>query len=196
LASTSSKGDHKLKSLLSNTQISKSKLDEMTTESKRINNNLKLFFIINVLSATDSKSSKQDTGTGNGPAIEEDEERLLRSFRVKYVVPFSGDSKDSKQSPIGIDNCLCLFTNKSIFVFKIVKPELFDANVDFDKCLLKVHVIEVNQIEIIELSLVTNYLILEVVRNDQQRSFFKLVTSDVYQTQTILNSLSSLYFYF
>lgn len=210
-SSTMSKND-KLNALLTiNTQISRSKLDEITTESKRINNNLKLYFIINVLSTQSSTADHDDGG----------EERLLRCFRVKYVASWSpsnsqatnSNNNSSSSSSNYMENCLCMLTNKNVFVFKIVNQEMFEQNVDFDKCLSKCHVIPVSHIEIIELSLVQSYIVLEVVSASsqppppppsssslssaatnvagQRHTFYKLVTFDIYRTQAILNSLSS-----
>ena len=118
---------------------------------------------------------------------------LLRWAETKTADGGSNKDEIQKNQLSTIDNCLCLFTNRSIFVFKVVFPELYEMNKDFNKCLAKEHLIEINQIEIIELSIVQNYLILEVVakENGDQKMFFKFVTFDVYQTQTILNSLLS-----
>lgn len=190
LASNSTTQTDKLRLLLANTQLSRSKLDEITAESKRINNNLKLYFIINVLTETTAASQ---TNNKSGDENDDVEERLLRSFRVKYVVSSSNGGSSSKSS---LENCLCMLTNKSVFVFKIVNQEMFEQNVEFDKCLTKCHVIPISQIEIIELSVVQNFLMLEVVELSRNtttagRCFYKLATFDIYQTQTILNSLSS-----
>lgn len=175
-----------LKVLLSNTQISKSKLDEMNTNSKRINNNLKLYLIISILN--DAK-----TGTSNQKA---DEESLLHLFRIKSVF-FSSSKMDNTGLPVPIDNSLCICTNKSVYVFRIVNVTLFENNVEFEKCLSLEYKIEVNHIEIIELSIVQNYLIIEMLSDStsdaESRVFIKLYTSDIYQTQILLNNLLSKY---
>lgn len=202
---TSNKNE-KLQALLANTQLSRSKLDEITAESKRINNNLKLYFIINVLTETTSRVGSSGGGGGGEDGDEDNEERLMRSFRVKYLtswvppVETTSSSRISSSNSGGmanLENCLCMFTNKNVFIFKIVNQEMFEKNIEFDKCLSKCHVIPISQIEIVELSLVQNYLVLEVANLNssvqQNRTFYKLVTCDIYQTQSMLNSLSSKY---
>ena len=187
LVNNSANMNERLKSVLSNSQICKAKLDELTAESKRINNNLKLYFIINILTENrrnDPSQQKQQPDVDDDSGLDA-EERLLRSFRLRHILVGSGQGE-------AIENGLCLVTTKSVYVFRIANQELFEAHTDFDKCLAKEHVIDINLIEIIELSLVQNYLVLEVVKaNTEKREMFKLVTFDVYLTQTILNSLLS-----
>lgn len=202
----------KIKSLLANTQFTKSKLDEIAVESRRINNNLKLYFTIKVLNESTTTTGamtmgEKETIGGVGQqqlsasGVKNEDESLLCSFKMRYVLVLGASGTtvvdgrgrgggDEERSSI-VENCLCMFTNRSIFVFRVVFQELFEMNKDFDKCLTKEHLVEINQIEIIELSLVQNYLILEVAKEGETKMFLKFVTFDVYQTQTILNTLLS-----
>lgn len=167
--------ENKLKQILSNSnlnQITKSKLDELNSKSKRINNNLKLYLIINVLGES-----------------EQGDDTLVCMFNVIYF--FNQSTKKVVQ------NCVCVFTSKQLIVFEIINQELFEQNVDFEKCLNKLAEIEINQIEIIELAQTQNYLVLECVKlndldlNQNQKNYFKFVTNDIYLTQAFLNSLLS-----
>ena len=93
-----------IQALLNNNQITKAKLDEISNECKRINNNLKLFLIINVLNDSQSNSDQHQnqisasyTATTSGfmqrfesPQQTNDsqkfneEETLVCSFKLKY----------------------------------------------------------------------------------------------------------------
>lgn len=166
---TQTSNDLKLKQLLSNNQLVKSKLDEINNIAKRINNNLKLYLIINVLGESNKDVVLDHTETS--------EDTLICIFSIKYLFT-SGKT---------IENCLCLFTSRQIILFRILDQNLFEKNSDFDKCLSKEIEIEVNQIEVVEISQTLNYLILETV----DKKYFKLITSDIYLTQSFLNNLLS-----
>lgn len=181
-----------LKSLLKNNQMTKSKLDEITNISKRINNNLKLYLIINILNENSSTNKKGKEKSNN------DDEMLVSTFKVKSVYMETKNksvSMASSPSPVNslnnpfshIEKCLCLLTNKNIIIFNITNEELFDENIDFEKCLCKEMNIEVNQIEIIEIALGQHYLVIQT----SNQELFKFVTNDVYQTQALLNILLS-----
>ena len=197
----------KLQILLSNNQLTKEKLDEITNESKRINNNLKLYLIVNILSNDDASnvpendSNREDDKSKSLNIKQEDDEIPISIFRMKY---FFYKKKKSNQNNAGgneakkstetlncISNCLCVLTNKNIILFKLFNQELFNNNMDFDKCLKKRLSIEINQIETIEVGLGQNYLIVDKQENNKNINF-KFVTMDVYQSQAFLSILLSL----
>ena len=199
----------KLQILLSNNQLTKEKLDEITNESKRINNNLKLYLIVNILSnddgsnAPENDSNREDDKSKHKSLNikQEDDEIPISIFRMKY---FFYKKKKSNQNNAGgnearksteslscISNCLCVLTNKNIILFKMFNQELFDKNMDFDNCLKKRLSIEINQIETIEVGLGQNYLIVDKQENNKNLNF-KFVTMDVYQSQAFLSILLSL----
>ncbi|CAF0760392.1 unnamed protein product [Brachionus calyciflorus] len=162
--------EQRLRNVLSNSnQISKIKLDEITNRARKINNNLKLYLIINILGEMKKNES-----------IDESEESLICAYKLKYL--FYSVTKLCNQ-------CLCVFTNRHLIVFQINDAELFHRNVDFEKCITKVACIDINQIEIIEIAFAQNYLILNVLNNEDTKLLYKLVTNDVYLNQTLLNTL-------
>lgn len=163
--------EQRLKYLFSFDQISKQKLEEITNRAKKINNNLKLFLIIKVLS-----EMKINDGTEN------QEESVLYAYKLKYS--FFSVTKLTNE-------CLCIFTNMHLLIFEIKDMEKFNENVDFDKCMVQVACIDINQIEIIEIAITQNYLILNVINNEEFKLVYKFVTNDVYQNQALLNSLLS-----
>ncbi len=179
----------KLKQLLKNNQITKSKLDEISNEAKRINNNLKLYLIINELSEEQnsmppSKSkSKQETNKQAAEQVEE--ETLVCAFRLTHLIV--------NKSTL-YENVLCVLTNKNLLLFRILNEELFKQQMEFEKCIKREFTIEINRIEIIEVALGQHYLVLDTViaqKNEDSRNTYKLVTCDVYKTQAFLSILSS-----
>ncbi len=154
------------KILANNKLITKSKLDEINNECKRINNNLKLYLIINVLN--------QDN------IIEEEEEEDLPICYFKLENVLIHQSKS-------IENCLCIFSKKNIYLFKILNEDLFNENIDFDKCLRTELVIKLNKIETIEVGIGHNYLIIET--NETTSLFIKFFTMNIYKTSSFRNNL-------
>jgi len=181
---------HKLKQLLKNNQITKSKLDEISNEAKRINNNLKLYLIINELSEEQnsmpqSKSKSKQEIANNQPIEKFEEETLVCTFRLTHLIV----NKSTLH-----ENTLCVLTNKSLLLFRILNEELFNQQMEFEKCLKRELTIEINRIEIIEVALGQHYLVLDTViaqKNEDLRNSYKFVTCDVYKTQAFLNILSS-----
>lgn len=172
--------DERLKSLMNTTQISKVKLDEINSEARRINNNLKLYLIINYF-------NQQQDATG-------DEESLICIYKLQKIVSSQqGGVEDKQRTPES--NCLCVLTNKRVLVFKVVDQELYADSSEFDKCLRIEYSFSVNQIEYIDVALGQHYFQLEVVIDEESaqpiKQFFKLITMDVYQTQAYINTLLS-----
>lgn len=164
--------DEKINTLLSNNKVTKSKLDEISNECKRINNNLKLYLIINHLN--------QETNNAD-----EDEEQPISYFKLKYLF-------HNNESTKSIENCLCVFTNRNIVLFRIINLDLFSENSEFDKCLKRELVIQITKIETIEVSLGNNYLLIETTKNNENMNeSFKFFTMDIYQTSTFRNILLS-----
>ena len=67
---------------------------------------------------------------------------------------------------------------------------------DYEKCLEKIFSIDINQIEVVEVSLGQNYLLIEICENDQKecsglKKYLKIIAIDVYETKLILNNLLS-----
>ena len=153
------------KILANNKLITKSKLDEINNECKRINNNLKLYLIINVLN--------QDSING-----EEEEDLPICYFKLENVL--------IHLSKI-IENCLCIFSKRNIYLFKILNEDLFNENIDFDKCLRSELVIKLNRIETIEVGIGHNYLIIET--NETTSLFIKFFTMNIYKTSSFRNNL-------
>jgi hypothetical protein len=211
----------RLRKLLANNQITKSKLDEASHKAKRINNNLKLYLIINTLN-TDQNGPNNNSNTKD-KKFEEDE-TLVCTFKLKYCISNGSQSMQAisassialLSSSFGssaatnlasntdtslIENCLCVLTNKSIILLRITNSSLFEQNVDFDKCLAKQLSIDINQIEIIEVGMGQPYLIVEMSSiastaaakaTSTKSNMYKFVTLDIYQTQTFLNILLSI----
>ncbi len=181
----------KLQHLLANNQLNKSKLDEITNESKRINNNLKLYLIVNILNNSNfvSNSMEQDLNKEeeNTNVKLEDDETPVSIFRMKYFVYRNNTTGGANKC---IHNCLTLLTDKSIVLFKIMNSDLYNKNMEFDKCLKKKFKIDINQIEIIELGLGQYYLIVDQQENNQN-CIFKFITLDSYLSQAFLNILLS-----
>lgn len=98
-----------------------------------------------------------------------------------------------QKSPLRrIDQCLVLLTNRNIIVFKLTDLELFNKNMEFDKCLRRKLTIDISQIETIEIGLGQNYLVIEKNSSLATRiASYRLVTLDVYQSQTFLSMLLS-----
>lgn len=169
----------KINNLLGNNKVTKVKLDEVSYECKRINNNLKLYLIVNVLNQ--SKESVNDEAEEG-----EEEDEPVCFFKLKYL--FQDSSAENNRV---IENCLCIFTRKSIVLFRVVNLDLFNENAEFDKCLKEEIVIKINQIETIEVGLGNNYLIIETNQNETTKTF-KFFTMDIYQTSTFRNILLSI----
>jgi len=119
----------------------------------------------------------------NGQEEEEDEPVCL--FKLKYL--FYEWSDESRV----IENCVCILTKTSIVLFRVINLDLFNENSEFDKCLKKEMIIEINKIETIEVGLANNYLIIETSENHSSKTL-KFFTMDVYQTSTFRNILLSL----
>jgi hypothetical protein len=191
-------------SILGNNQISKTKLDEINQQSRRINNNLKLYLTINILNDSSSQN-KQDTLSSNNKASkvrEDEEEDLICCFNLSYFFNFKFDLTTKNISTVNnstIDNCFCLCTNKNIILFKITNKDLFENHVEFEKCMKKEFIIPINKIEIIEVSLGQHYLIIESSSDDKnmndKTNYFKFVTNDIYKTQSFLSILLSKQFF-
>lgn len=164
--------EERLKYLFSFDQISKQKLEEITNRARKINNNLKLFLIIQVL----SEMKKNDTNK------DDQDESVLSAYKLKYS--FFSVTKLTNE-------CLCIFTNCHLLIFEIKDTEKFQKNIEFDKCMVNVACIDINHIEVIEIAIAQNYLILNVVNNDEIKLVYKLVSNDMYQNQALLNSLLS-----
>ena len=201
--------DDRLKSLFSNDQISKKKLDEINSEARHVNNNLKLYLVINVMNADQQVKS----GEKRDEAASAEEETMVCKFKLKYLVfnnaraTMTSSKKlvtyeafTQEQQPLSSvqQNCVCVFTNKNLILFKIVNEESYRNNCDFDKCLKQEYLFSVNQIEFIEIGLGQSYFLLEVIVNSEtcEKHFFKFVTLDVYQTQAYISNLLSNFFSF
>jgi hypothetical protein len=191
--------DDRLTSILGNNQISKIKLDEINQQSRRINNNLKLYLIINVLHES-SLQNKQDASSANNKSKvnDDEEEDLVCLFDLSYFFSFKFDltSKNvSTNNNLTLENCFCLFTNKNIIVFKIINKDLFEKHEEFEKCIKKEFLIPINKIEIIEVSLGQHYLVIESSSDDKnmndKKNYLKFVTNDIYRTQSFLSILLS-----
>ena len=158
---------------MSKNNITKTKLDEVINECRRINNNLKLFIMI----SKDKNDSMED----------DNEETEMYLFKMKYLFYYSNDGKQEC-----IENSLCVLSNKNILIFKIVDLQLFNDNVDFDKCLKKELTIQIEHIESIEIGLANNYISIEL--NQTSVHLLKLFTQDIHLTYTMRNILLSILF--
>ena len=138
-----------------------------------------MYLIVNVLNQ--SKESVNDEAEEG-----EEEDEPVCFFKLKYL--FQDSSAENNRV---IENCLCIFTRKSIVLFRVVNLDLFNENAEFDKCLKKEIVIKINQIETIEVGLGNNYLIIETNQNETTKTF-KFFTMDIYQTSTFRNILLSI----
>ena len=116
---------------------------------------------------------------------EEEEDEPVCLFKLKYL--FYEWSDESRV----IENCVCILTKTSIVLFRVINLDLFNENSEFDKCLKKEMIIEINKIETIEVGLANNYLIIETSENHSSKTL-KFFTMDVYQTSTFRNILLSL----
>jgi hypothetical protein len=72
---------------------------------------------------------------------------------------------------------------KKIFIFT-----RFDQNMDFDRCLKKENVININEIEIVEIANGQHSIL---IKTNEEKTVSKLCTFDLYQTQAFLNILLS-----
>jgi hypothetical protein len=129
--------------------------------------------------------SKSKQEANKQPVEQIEEETLVCTFRITHLIV--------NKSTL-YENTLCVLTNKSLLLFRILNEELFNQQMEFEKCLKRELTIEINRIEIIEVALGQHYLILDTViaqKNEDTRNTYKLVTCDVYKTQAFLSILSS-----
>ena len=175
--------NEKLNSLLNSNQILKTKLTQAGDECKRINNNLKLFLIITVLSTETRKKDEED-------------ESLICMFKLPYFyssnLPESNSKIEVKTELSVFKDCICVLTNRNLIILNILNQDLFNQNSDFEKSLQKEIIIDINQIEIIELGLGLSYLIVETINKNNKIQFFKFDTFNIYQTRTFQDCLSSM----
>ncbi len=88
--------DRDVESMLKNNQISKIQIDIIIKESYKLDNNLKLYFLMNVLNQNSTTS---------------DDERLISTFKLKLFV--------LNEPELCLTNCLSIITNKNIFIYRI-----------------------------------------------------------------------------
>ncbi len=197
--SNSNKSDSikdKLKSLLVITQINKAELDEINNEAKRISNNLKLYLIIDVFNKQESDSSKeQKRGANNLEDEKDDEEENLHSvYNLRYITCniIKTGANGSEHLTKFSQNVLCVLTNKNIILFDIFNPALFIEQKDFDKCLRKEYVVNINQVEYLDIGLGQHYFQLQICKSENEPTdLLKFVTLDMYQTQSFMNNILS-----
>jgi hypothetical protein len=89
-----------LNDLLRHTQIVKSEIDQIIAESKKLDNNLKLFFLMNMLSDEDEQ--------------QENCEKFVSKFMFKLYLLNTESSTN-----VYLTNCLCVITTKNIFIFNV-----------------------------------------------------------------------------
>ena len=129
------------------------------------------------------------------------DEKIESKLQIKlifYKIINSGKNSSSKKifepNFTAIENCFCVFTNRRLFVFQIVEQNLFDENIDYNKCLKVEFSIELNQIEIIEISMANHYITIKINQygnNILNQLYLKMITIDIYKTQLFMNTLSS-----
>jgi len=176
--------------------MTKSRLDEVSAECKRISNNLKLYLIVNVLknsesAGTEPMSNDEEVGSRSG---DEGDEVPVAVFRIKYFFykkNLSDEELKQLKNPLRkIKNCVCLLTNRNLIVFKLLDVDLFNQSVDFDTCMRRKLTVDISQIETIEVGLGQNYLFIEKNATTTTRTVsYKFVTLDMYMTQVLLSSL-------
>jgi hypothetical protein len=86
--------NNSIEHILNNNQISKTRIDASIKESYKVDNNLKLHFLMNVLNQNSS-----------------DDEKLISTFKLKLFILNDPD--------LCLINCLCVITNKNIFIYRI-----------------------------------------------------------------------------
>ena len=86
--------DNSIEHILNNNQISKTQIDTSIKESYKVDNNLKLHFLMNVLNQNSS-----------------DDEKLISTFKLKLFILNDPD--------LCLINCLCVISNKNIFIYRI-----------------------------------------------------------------------------
>lgn len=164
----------KVDEILSNNKISKARLDQTMNDCKRINNNLKLYLMIN----TDKSDLTSD----------DEDQAPICNFKIRHLFYCSKSLNESKLECL--ENSLCVLMNSSIIIFKILDLELFNENAEFDKCLKKEFSVKLEQIEEIEIGLANNYIY--IGSNEAQVQSLKLFTQDIYQTYVLRNILLSI----
>ena len=156
--------------------ISRTRLETVYAESKRFKNNLKLYLVMNFLDKA-----------------KEEEESLYCFFKIKFLISLGNVTTSTPQTDeaSSIEDTLCILTNRSILVFKVVDMKEFELNNDYEKCLQNLFSIEISKIEVIEISLCQNYIIVESNVSDlyNTMTILKFATFDIYQTHVFLNSL-------
>ena len=83
-----------IENLLQNNQISKVQIDISIKESYKVDNNLKLYFLMNVLNQNST-----------------DDEKLISTFKLKLFI--------LNEPELCLISCLCAVSNKNIFIYKI-----------------------------------------------------------------------------
>jgi hypothetical protein len=84
--------------------ITKSEIDAIVVCSKQLDNNLKLFFLMNI--------SDEDEQQDNC-------EKFVSKFLLKLYL-----LNDKSSTNIYLTNCLCIITNKNLFIFNIIDKNL------------------------------------------------------------------------
>jgi hypothetical protein len=169
-----------LSTLQKNSQMNKAVLDQMRIDSKKFNNNLKLYLVINCLGKQQQRPLEKETDQKQQEEKQEEEEEdesLVCLFRHKYIV--------NNELSVSAQDCLCVFTSRTIIVFKVVgsQQETLD-----ETSLHKLFVIDIDQIVTVEVSQCQSYLIVETAESGPSGRV-KFVTLDVYLTQLFLSSL-------
>ena len=154
-------------------------------------------------STTDMDGAGVDGGNGLGG-----DEQLVSIFHVANFFAYEFDTRIDRWLSLQVENGLCVLTTRRIISFRILKRELFEQDVDVERCLRKEYSIRINIVEIIETSLGQHYLMLESVgggshsvggsvgvaevNDETARRYFKIITLDAHQTQTFLSILLSM----
>ena len=149
-----------LEKLLQNNQLDKSEIDKLTKDSQKFENNLKVYFTMSLLN--------------------DENERLVSFFRLKLFI--------SNEPDLCIRNCLCVLTNRNIYIFKIKDNNLFEQNTNFDNCLKMELILSINRIEVIETSCGQHCLSIQI---DDESFINKFITFDIYQNPSLFTVLLS-----
>lgn len=115
-----------LEALLVNNQITKTQIDTIIKKSYKIDNNLKLYFLMHVLNDTSNianggnsnndekkskKTSNKKTNNNASNTVVMDDEKLISTFQLKFF--YLNENENC------LDNCLCVISNKNIFIYRI-----------------------------------------------------------------------------